>query len=64
MLQKKPVMRTTIVIMSIALGGCVTKGENTNDQLKLNTFPVVQLALTDTILQKNYVADIQAVRNV
>ena len=57
-------MRTTIVIMSIALGGCVTKGENTNDQLKLNTFPVVQLALTDTILQKNYVADIQAVRNV
>lgn len=59
-------MRTTIVIMSIgiALGGCITKGENNKDKQDLTTFPVVQLALTDTILHKNYVADIQAVRNV
>jgi membrane fusion protein (multidrug efflux system) len=50
--------------MSIALGGCVTKGEKTNSTDNLTTYPVVQLALTDTILHKNYVADIEAVRNV
>lgn len=55
---------TTVILLSIALGGCITKGEKNNTTDNLNTYPVVQLALTDTILHKNYVADIEAVRNV
>ncbi|WP_343691403.1 efflux RND transporter periplasmic adaptor subunit [Chitinophaga sp.] len=55
---------TTVILMSIALGGCITKGEKTNSTDNLTTYPVVQLAITDTVLHKNYVADIEAVRNV
>lgn len=50
--------------MTIALGGCITRGENKNNEKELNTFPVLRLSLTDTLLKKNYVADIEAVRNV
>jgi membrane fusion protein, multidrug efflux system len=53
-----------ILAMSVALGGCITRGENINNESALNTYPVLQLSLCDTVLHKNYVADIQAVRNV
>ncbi|MBW8687825.1 efflux RND transporter periplasmic adaptor subunit [Chitinophaga rhizophila] len=61
-------MRTSntiyILAMSAALGGCITRGEKMNNESELNTYPVLQLSLCDTVLHKNYVADIQAVRNV
>lgn len=61
-------MRTSrniyILAISAALGGCITKGENVNNESTLNTYPVLQLSLCDTVLHKNYVADIEAVRNV
>jgi membrane fusion protein, multidrug efflux system len=50
--------------MTIALGGCITRGENVNNEKDLTSFPVLRLSLTDTILHRNYVADIEAVRNV
>ncbi|WP_089814961.1 efflux RND transporter periplasmic adaptor subunit [Chitinophaga sp. YR627] len=53
-----------ILAISAALGGCITKGENVNNESTLNTYPVLQLSLCDTVLHKNYVADIEAVRNV
>ena len=61
-------MRTSkniyILAISAALGGCITKGGNVNNESALNTYPVLQLSLCDTVLHKNYVADIEAVRNV
>jgi membrane fusion protein (multidrug efflux system) len=63
-----PIMRTfskiNILAMSIALGGCITRGEKINSQNEIQTFPVLQLSLCDTVLHRNYVADIEAVRNV
>jgi len=63
-----PIMRnfkkTYILAMSIALGGCITRGEKKNNENELTTFPVLQLSHADTVLHRNYVADIQAVRNV
>ncbi|QHS59303.1 efflux RND transporter periplasmic adaptor subunit [Chitinophaga agri] len=53
-----------ILAISAALGGCITRAENVNNENELNTYPVLQLSLCDTVLHKNYVADIQAVRNV
>jgi membrane fusion protein (multidrug efflux system) len=53
-----------ILAMSIALGGCITRGEKINNETELNTFPVLQLSSCDTVLHSNYVADIEAVRNV
>lgn len=63
-----PIMRkfkkTYILAMSIALGGCITRGEKKNNENELTTFPVLQLSHADTVLHRSYVADIQAVRNV
>ncbi|MVT12190.1 efflux RND transporter periplasmic adaptor subunit [Chitinophaga tropicalis] len=56
--------KINILAMSIALGGCITRGENKNTENNLNTFPVLRLSFTDTLLHRNYVADIEAVRNV
>lgn len=56
--------KINILAMSIALGGCITRGEKINNQNELQTFPVLQLSLCDTVLHRNYVADIEAVRNV
>ncbi|SHN23032.1 efflux RND transporter periplasmic adaptor subunit [Chitinophaga sp. CF418] len=56
--------KINILAMSIALGGCITRGEKISNQNELQTFPVLQLSLSDTVLHSNYVADIEAVRNV
>src|SRR5688500_8840870 len=57
---------TVLIILSVAatLGGCVTKGGSVNSENDVQSFPVVRLAATDTVLHHHYVADIQAVRNV
>ncbi len=54
----------TIIAMTATLGGCITKGGSVNNENDVQSFPVVQLAVTDTVLHHLYVADIQAVRNV
>ncbi len=54
----------TILGLTATLGGCITKGDSVNSENDVQSFPVVQLAVTDTVLHHHYVADIQAVRNV
>lgn len=53
-----------ILTLSFALGGCITRGENISEKSEVQTFPVLQLSQCDTVLHTNYVADIEAVRNV
>lgn len=43
--------------------GCTAKG-NVEDKTELPQLPVVQVSLTDTILQHDYVTSIEAVKNV
>ncbi|ASZ15043.1 efflux RND transporter periplasmic adaptor subunit [Chitinophaga pendula] len=50
-------------VLATALAGCATKGgPNTKEAPK--TLPVTSLSVTDTVLHRNYVTDIQAVQNV
>lgn len=53
-----------IAMLAATLGGCVTKGESVNQNNDLQSFPILKLEKTDTVLYRHYVADIQAVRNV
>lgn len=53
-----------VLAIAITLLGCQTKGGIVNNENDLQTYPVVQLSETDTVLHHHYVADIQAVRNV
>lgn len=53
-----------VLAIAITLCGCQTKGGIVNNENDLQTYPVVQLSETDTVLHHHYVADIQAVRNV
>ncbi len=51
-----------LVILAFA-AGCTAKG-NVEDKNALPQLPVIQVSLTDTILQHDYVTSIEAVRNV
>ncbi|MGX5816664.1 efflux RND transporter periplasmic adaptor subunit [Chitinophaga lutea] len=51
-------------ISALGLTGCISRGGAANNENEAQAYPVVQLAVTDTVLHHNYVADIQAVRNV
>ncbi|MGE7775589.1 efflux RND transporter periplasmic adaptor subunit [Chitinophaga sp. NPDC101104] len=53
-----------IALVAASLTGCVTKGDSGNQENDLQSFPVLKLEKTDTVLHRHYVADIQAVRNV
>lgn len=53
-----------IALVAATLGGCVTKGDSGNQDSDVQSFPVLKLEQTDTVLHRHYVADIQAVRNV
>ncbi len=49
---------------AIVMHGCTTNGNTNTVKEKERPFPVTELAVMDTLLQHNYVAGLQAVRNV
>lgn len=51
------------ILYAIILTGCASKAENTK-KTEIIEVPVIQLQHTDTSLHQNYVADVQAVKNV
>lgn len=60
-------MRFFLLLLGIPLAvltGCTEEGRAARGQDGDITIPVVRLSLTDTIVQQEYVADIQASRNV
>ena len=54
---------TNIILLTSFAVGCATKAEK-KEPVEFPEVPVIQLHTTDTSLNKNYVADIQAVKNV
>ncbi len=48
----------------IAVYGCTTNGNTDAGKKEAQPFPVTRLAVKDTLLKHNYVADLQAVQNV
>ncbi|MFT3824435.1 MAG: efflux RND transporter periplasmic adaptor subunit [Chitinophagaceae bacterium] len=60
-------MKLYLLIMGLAivvLTGCRVNGNTESQQYKPVSLPVVKLHSRDTVLQQNYVADIQACKNV
>lgn len=58
-------MKTYLYILTAALfiSGCAAKG-NVDEKNKLPELPVIQIAARDTILQRDYVTSIEAIKNV
>lgn len=52
------------LIISIIITGCSADKQNKNQGSDIQTVPVTELVASDTVLVREYVADIQAVRNV
>jgi membrane fusion protein (multidrug efflux system) len=52
-----------VILLVIMIAGCATK-EAKKEAPEVKEVPVIQLQSTDTALHHNYVADIQAVKNV
>jgi len=53
-----------VVLLGTVLTGCATKENKKEDTSTITEVPVIQLQQTDTSIAQNYVADIQAVKNV
>ena len=56
--------RYIYAMLVIILWGCTTNGNTNNKKEKAQPFPVTKLVMKDTLLKHNYVAGLQAVRNV
>lgn len=52
-----------IISAAIFIAGCSVKG-NVEDKSKLPELPVIEVSAKDTILQKDYVTSIEAIKNV
>ncbi len=50
--------------MAMLLAGCHEYGQKVDEAVEMQTLPVTEITMKDTTLHHNYVADVEAVRNV
>jgi membrane fusion protein, multidrug efflux system len=53
-----------LLFMAALASGCAVKGETQNNRQAIPTIPITEVIRLDTVLHQDYVADIQAVRNI